>query len=121
MNPILRANSMNTSNMANASNDAFWSWVESKNNPQDKYTKACKEINKQHFDEMLEWNIQTTMYHLLVDIVSTIDLKYLSTIAELYKADNINNISAQLEDAILDVLIQKRLIKNKKPKDKLII
>ena len=115
MNPIFRANSMNTSN------DAFWSWVESKNNPQDKYIKACKEITKQYFGEMIEYNIQTTMYHLLVDIVSTIDLKYLSTIAELYKTNNINNISTQLEDAILDVLIQKRLIKNKKPKNKLII
>ncbi len=116
MNPILRANSMNMSNAA------FWSWVESKNNPQDKCIKACKEITKQHFDEMLEWNIQTTMYHLLVDIIDTIDLKHLSNIAELYKRDgHINDISAQLEDAILDVLIQKRLIKNKKPKNKLII
>lgn len=114
MNPILRANSMNTSN------DDFWNWVE-KHTTKDKYIKLCREITKQHFGEMIEYNIQTTMYHLLVDIVSTIDLKHLSTIAELYKTNNINNISAQLEDAILDVLIQKRLIKNKKPKNKLII
>lgn len=101
-----------------STNANFWNWVESKNTPQDKHIKLCKEITKQYFGEMIEYNIQTTMYHLLVDIISTIDLKYLSIIAELYKNNDINDISAQLEDAILGVLIQKRLIKNKKPKPK---
>lgn len=102
-----------------STNANFWNWVESKNTPQDKHIKLCKEITKYHFGEIIDWNIQTSMYHLLVDIISTIDLEYLSTIATMYKFNgNINDISAQLEDAILDVLIQKRLIKNKKPKPK---
>ena len=104
-----------------STNVDFWKWAESKQTPQDKHKRQCREVAKYHFGKMIEWNVQTSMYSLLASIIENIDLKYLSTIAELYKADNINNISAQLEDAILDVLILKRLIKNKKPKNKLII
>jgi hypothetical protein len=49
MNPILRANSMNTSNPSTPPKDDFWNWVESKNTSQDKHIKLCKEITKQHF------------------------------------------------------------------------
>lgn len=105
-----------------STNVDFWKWAESKQTPQDKHKRQCREVAKYHFGEMIEWNVQTSMYSLLASIIENIDLKHLSTIAELYKTNgNINNISAQLEDAILDVLIQKRLIKNKKPKNKLII
>ena len=90
-------------------------------NISNKSTKFCKEFTKYHFDE-IELNYQTTIYYMLRELIDAIDLKHLSNIAELYKRDgNINNISVQLEDAILDTLINKRLIKNKKQKNKLII
>lgn len=102
-----------------STNDDFWNWAESRQTPQDKQKKLCKEITKYHFGEIIDWNIQTSMYELLTYVVGSIDLKYLSAIATMYKSNgNINDISAQLEDAILDVLIQKRLIKNKIPKPK---
>ena len=85
--------------------------------------KECNTyITKYHFGEMIDWNIQTAMYSMLKDLISTMDLKYLSDIAEIYKkSGNINDISIQLEDAILDVLISKRLIRTKNKTNKILI
>lgn len=70
-----------------------------------------KEIVNYYFDN-IEWNIQTTVYGMLTRLFNELDEKHLKDIADLYnKNGNIEQISAQLDDAILDVLKSKKLIK----------
>ena len=70
-----------------------------------------REIINYHFDNM-EWNIQTTTYNLLTRLFYELDEEYLKDIAHLYTNNGeINNITIQLEDAIIDVLKHRKLIK----------
>jgi hypothetical protein len=76
-----------------------------------------KEIVNYHFDN-IEWNIQTTVYGMLTRLFNELDEKHLKDIADLYnKNGNIEQISAQLDDAILDVLKSKKLIKGSNGKN----
>ena len=70
-----------------------------------------RKIINYHFDNM-EWNIQTTTYNLLTRLFCELDEEYLKDIAHLYTNNgDINNITIQLEDAIMDVLKHRKLIK----------
>ena len=62
-----------------------------------------KEIINYHFDK-IDWNIQTSVYGMLTRLFAELDEKHLNDIADLYNINgNIEQISAQLNDAILDV------------------
>ena len=67
--------------------------------------KAHQAVIDYHFDEMIDWNIQTSMYAMLMNLISRMEPSYLTIMADLYNQDgNIDQITVQLEDVILDVL-----------------
>ena len=77
----------------------------------EKMNENHKEIINYHFDK-IDWNIQTSVYGMLTRLFTELDEKHLNDIADLYNRNrNIEQISAQLNDAILDVLKSKNLIK----------
>lgn len=77
--------------------------------------KAHQAVIDYHFDEMIDWNIQTSMYAMLMNLISRMDPSYLNIMADLYNQDgNIEQISVQLEDVILDILKNRKLIKELK-------
>lgn len=69
-----------------------------------KLQEAYQLIAKEHFGEMIDWNIQTSMYGMLLPLIKEIDERYLN---ELSKCNDITNVSVQLEDAILATMLNK--------------
>ena len=77
----------------------------------EKMNENHKEIINYHFDE-IDWNIQTSVYGMLTRLFNELDEKHLKDMADLYNRNgDIEQISTQLNDAILDVLRSKNLIK----------
>ena len=78
---------------------------------QEEWNKPYKEITDRHFNpELIDWNVQTSMYNLLTNVISNIDDVHLKTFAESYKDGWNECIEVQLRDAIQDVLKHKKLI-----------
>lgn len=73
--------------------------------------KAHQEVIDYHFGEIIDWNIQTSMYAMLMNLISRMDTRYLQDMADLYNKDDIDQISVQLENVILDILKDRKLIK----------
>ena len=69
-----------------------------------------KHIVDNHFGELIDWNLQTSMYSMLVSLIHNIDDVHLQTMAELHNENLLENIEVQLKDAIQDVLKMKGLI-----------
>ena len=59
-----------------------------------------------HFGELIDWNIQTSIYQMLFDLLSRMDETYLISLS---KVNDITDVSIQLEDAILEVLKDKKI------------
>lgn len=51
------------------------------------------------------------MYAMLMNLISRMDTRYLQDMADLYNKDDIDQISVQLENVILDILKDRKLIK----------
>ncbi len=78
---------------------------------QQEWDKPYKEITNRHFNpELIDWNVQTSMYDLLTNIIFNIDDVHLKTFARSYKDGWNECIEVQLRDAIQDVLKFKKLI-----------
>ena len=78
----------------------------------EEWNKPYQEIASRHFHpEWIDWNIQTSMYDLLTNIIYNIDDVYLKTIAQSYEQGWNKDIEVQLKDAMIDVLKHKNLIK----------
>ena len=73
------------------------------------YNEKCKEVAEVHFGEIIDWNIQTSMYGLLSCLIHNIDIKHLETMAKSYKEGWNEDIEVQLRDALKDVLREKGL------------
>ena len=80
---------------------------------QEQWDKPYKEITDRHFNpELIDWNVQTSMYALLTSIIYNIDDVHLKTFARSYKDGWNEFIEVQLRDAMINVLKSKDLIKN---------
>jgi hypothetical protein len=49
------------------------------------YNEKCKEVAEVHFGEIIDWNIQTSMYGMLCCLIHNIDENHLETMAKSYK------------------------------------
>jgi hypothetical protein len=78
---------------------------------QEQWDKPYKEITNRHFNpELIDWNVQTSMYALLTSVIYNIDDVHLKIFARSYKDGWNECIEVQLRDAIKDVLKHKKLI-----------
>lgn len=78
---------------------------------QQEWNKPYKEITDRHFNpELIDWNVQTSMYNLLTNVIYNIDDVHLKTFARSYKDGWNECIEVQLRDAMIDVLKFKKLI-----------
>ena len=75
------------------------------------YNKPYKEITNRHFNpELINWNVQTSMYDMLCNLLINIDDVHLKTFASSYEQGWGDCIEVQLRDAMKDVLKHKNLI-----------
>lgn len=83
----------------------------------EKRDRLLKEVVGIHFGEIIDWNIQTTMYNLQLDVVHNMDEEFQRQIADVINKDKdrrfAKNISASLEDAIIDTLKHKGMLDDK--------
>ena len=78
---------------------------------QEEWDKPYKEITSRHFNrELIDWNVQTSMYDMLYSLLINIDDVHLKTFASSYEQGWNECIEVQLRDAIKDVLKHKNLI-----------
>ena len=82
-------------------------WNDWKNNFENitiKYYKCIDNIIEYNFpkDGLIEWNTQTTMYNLHIDIIETIDKKYLENI-------NIDYMVGVYQEALINTLINRNI------------
>mgnify|MGYP003595246215 CR=1 FL=1 len=78
---------------------------------QEEWDKPYKEITNRHFNaELIDWNVQTSMYDMLYSLLINIDDVHLKTFASSYEQGWNKCIEVQLRDAIKDVLKHKNLI-----------
>lgn len=77
----------------------------------EEYDKPYKEITNRHFNpELIDWNVQTSMYDMLCNLLINIDDTHLKTFASSYEQGWNECIEVQLRDAMKDVLKHKKLI-----------
>lgn len=75
------------------------------------YNEPYKEITNRHFHpELIDWNVQTSMYDMLCSLLIHIDEVHLKTFAQSYEQGWNDCIEVQLRDAMRDVLKHKKLI-----------
>ena len=77
---------------------------------QERYNEKCKEVAEAHFGEIIDWNVQTSMYGMLCCLIHNIDEKHLKSIAKSYEEGWNEDIEVQLRDALRDVLKAKGLL-----------
>lgn len=77
----------------------------------EEYDKPYKEITNRHFNpELIDWNVQTSMYDMLYSLLIHIDEGHLKTFAKSYEQGWNERIEVQLRDVMRDVLKHKNLI-----------
>lgn len=77
---------------------------------EERHYKPYKQVVDNHFGELIDWNVQTSVYSMLCTLIHHIDEKHLKTFAKAYKEHWNQDIEVQLKDAMIDVLKFKGLL-----------
>ncbi len=77
----------------------------------ERHYKPYKQVADNSFGELIDWNVQTSMYSMLYTLIYHIDDAHLKTFAKSYEDGWNEDIEVQLRDAMKDVLKSKGLLK----------